>query len=37
MLTLVTKELVDLRRIEAQMRAIEKWDGRLFKPPPERP
>ena len=25
----VTKELVDLRRIEAQMRAIEKWDGRL--------
>lgn len=25
----VTRELVDLRRIEAQMRAIEKWDGRL--------
>lgn len=25
----VTQELVDLRRIEAQMRAIEKWDGKL--------
>lgn len=25
----VTAELVALRRIEAQMRAIEKWDGRL--------
>jgi len=25
----VTPELVELRRIEAQMKAIEKWDGRL--------
>ncbi|SCM78341.1 conserved hypothetical protein [uncultured Sporomusa sp.] len=25
----VTQELIDLRRIEAQMRAIEKWDGKM--------
>ncbi|QDR79950.1 prohibitin family protein [Sporomusa termitida] len=25
----VTQELIDLRRIETQMRAIEKWDGKL--------
>ncbi|PKM83277.1 MAG: HflC protein [Firmicutes bacterium HGW-Firmicutes-14] len=25
----VTQELIDLRKIEAQMKAIEKWDGKL--------
>jgi len=25
----VTQELIDLRKIEAQMKAIEKWDGKM--------
>ena len=25
----ITPELIELRRVEAQLRAIEKWDGKL--------